>query len=210
MFPNVLSSQSLHYYNKYITEYRHQYEEILKHYSSSKAKRIAYQSQDILSTPPYFVENLLNGKTEKDESSVGSPPSSEYNDDTLQKSPSANSHLMDVRSGESPPMSPASQDSHLHENAPRQRSGKSCPVDVPKDYSTYGSQPYRHVSSYAVDRICGSPKTASSSNGTTSPVDSDNLVHRDSTPPAGEFNSYTEDGFTNTCSEKYGKYILLC
>lgn len=203
MFPNVLTSQSLHYY-KYITEYRHQYEEILKHYSTSKAKSVAYHNQDIITTPPYFVENLLNGKTEKDESSLGSPLSSEYNDDILQKSPSTSSYLMDVRGTESPPMSPGSQDGLVHQNI-RQRSIESCPGEVPKDYSTYGSQHYRHISSYAINRISASPKTTSSSNGTNSPTDSDNLINRDSTPPAAEFNTYAEDCFTNTCTEKFGR-----
>lgn len=206
MFPNVLNSQSLQYYNKYITEYRHHYEEILKHYSAGKSKTIAYQNQDsiLVPTPPYFVENLLNDKTDKEESSVESPLSSEYNDDT--SPPMTTNHLNDARNNvESPPMSPVSQeDTGAYHKTSTAKTNSH--VDGPKDYSvSYRTQPtqFRHVSSYAIDRICPSPKTVSSSNGTSSPVDSENL-----TPPAtGEFNSYTEETYASQCSEKlYGKF----
>ena len=207
MFPNVLNTQSLHYYNKYMTEYRHQYEEILKRYSPPKSKGLVYQSADILSTPPYFVENILNGKAEKDESPIESPLSSEYNDETSQKSPSANNHLMDARDNDSPPLSPpaASQD-----NAQRCTAGRTCSTDVPKDYSVYATQnPYRHMSSFGIDRMCSSPKTASSSNGTVSPADTDGMVNRDPTPPAGEPNSYPEERYQNTSSEKFGTFSFF-
>lgn len=215
MFPNVLNSQSLQYYNKYITEYRHQYEEILKHYSSSKSKTIGYQSSDILlPTPPYFVENLLNGKIEKEESSIESPLSSEYNDDTSQKSPSMTSnHLLEATSrnseSPSPQMSPKSHEHILlRENSHHCRSSKvNSAADVPKDYSVNkpSSQQYRNLSNYAIDRICSnaSPTKTVSSNGTTSPIDS--IINPDSTPPTGEFNSFPDDTCPSVGSEKYGK-----
>lgn len=211
MFPNVLNSQSLQYYNKYITEYRHHYEEILKHYSSSKSKTI-YQNQDaiLVPTPPYFVENLLNDKTDKEESSIESPLSSEYNDDiSPQKTPPmTTNHLNDTRgNAESPPMSPVSQDGQYVDGVYHKTAKKTNASDLPKDYSVYRTQQqYRHVSSYAIDRICPSPKTVASSNGTSSPVDSENL-----TPPAvGEYNSYSEDAYAATpCSDKlYGKLMV--
>ncbi len=97
MFPNIINSPSFRYYSKYVSEYRHQYEEILKHYSSSKAKTIGCSAFDsLVSTPTYFVENLLNGTPDKEESWIPSSPSSEYNDETSQKSPPMTSNVASV------------------------------------------------------------------------------------------------------------------
>lgn len=218
MFPNVLNShQSLHYYSKYISEYRHQYEEILKHYTSPKTKTFGYQgSADLLlPTSPYFVENLLNGtsKVDKEDSSLESPPSSsEYNEDIIyQKSPpsSMTSNLTCTETTHcsvSPPMSPASHESRYSTHRRSAKSGTTN-ADLPTDYSVNRPLPYRPVvSSYAIDRLCASPKTASSSNGTSSPVDSEHHTSGEATPPpTNDFTSFADDTYSSVSSDKYGE-----
>lgn len=220
MFPNVLNShQSLHYYSKYVSEYRHQYEEIIKHCTLPKRKTFGYQGPAdlLIPTSPYFVENLLNGvKTEKEDSSVGSPPSSsEYNDDIIYQKSSPSSMTSNLTTetthcSVTPPMSPASHESRYSSH---RRSAKSSTVnaDLPTDYSVNRPLPYRPiVSNYAIDRLCASPKTASSSNGTSSPVDSEHHMSGEATPPpTNDFTSFAEDTYSSVSSDKYGKKIFI-